>query len=195
MSGRRCGDRWALGERCRRGAGERVTAPAAQREMATCLKPSENHDISYTHSRNTVSIPVDTKVDEGFDTMSSARLDLALQLTKPSDWERFENLASRFLASEFTGLRTVSWPSGDKGRDARLWSPTDDNSIAIQYSVAADWKSKIRSTVVTLRREFGESGVSVLFYMTNQVLPPADVDDLRSELRTKYRVHLEGMSQ
>lgn len=82
--------------------------------------------------------------------MHSDRFRLALRELKPSDWERFEQLASVFLAADFSALRTLAAPSGDSGRDGVIFAPTGDSHVAIQYSVAEDWRKKIRSTVKRL---------------------------------------------
>jgi hypothetical protein len=123
--------------------------------------------------------------------MSTARLELALERLKPSNWELFERLASSFLASEFSNLRTVAWPAGDKGRDAQLWSPQDEPSVMMQYSVTDDWKGKIRSTAKGLREEFPIPAANLLIYLTNQALNPSAVDDLRAEVRKTHRIHLD----
>jgi len=52
--------------------------------------------------------------------------------------------------------------------------------VAIQYSVAADWDSKIRRTVKRLKEAFlGQ--IRILVYATNQRIG-ADADDLKREL-------------
>jgi len=121
--------------------------------------------------------------------MSTARLELALERLQPSDWERFERLASAFLASEFTELRTVAWPSGDKGRDAQLWSSEHEPSVMMQYSVTESWKAKIRKTAANIRTEFPSA--SLLIYLTNQALDPNEVDELRIGVRKSYRLSLD----
>jgi hypothetical protein len=111
--------------------------------------------------------------------MQSDRFRLALRELKPSDWERFEQLASVFLAADFTSLRTLAAPSGDSGRDGALFAPTGQTHVAIQYSVAEDWKKKIRATVKRL--EDGFTDIRILIYVTNQRIG-ADADSLKSEL-------------
>jgi hypothetical protein len=57
------------------------------------------------------------------------RFELALDLLRSSDWGMFEQLASEFLVPEFGQLRTMANPSGDRGRDATLFTPQDSQSI------------------------------------------------------------------
>lgn len=111
--------------------------------------------------------------------MHSDRFRLALRELKPSDWERFEQLASVFLAADFSALRTLAAPSGDSGRDGVIFAPTGDSHVAIQYSVAEDWRKKIRSTVKRL--EDLDADIRILIYVTNQRIG-ADADALKSEL-------------
>ncbi len=77
----------------------------------------------------------------------SERFRFALKEVEPAQWQRFERLASQFVGDEFGNLRTLASASGDGGRDAELWQPSDDPGVVLQYSVQADWKSKIRRTV------------------------------------------------
>jgi len=68
--------------------------------------------------------------------MNRKLFELALDKTRSSDWEYFEELSSAFLTSEFGSLRTMASPSGDGGRDSELFSSTGSTYVAIQYSVA-----------------------------------------------------------
>lgn len=120
--------------------------------------------------------------------MISRRLELALERLQPSDWGRFERIASAFLASEFDELRTVASPSGDEGRDAELFSPLAESTVVIQYSVAVDWKAKINGTVRRLKDSI--PGALVLVYATNQIVG-AEGDDLKKTLRTKHGLSLD----
>lgn len=115
--------------------------------------------------------------------MQSDRFRLALRELKPSDWERFEQLASVFLAADFSELRTLAAPSGDGGRDAAIFSPSGQTHVAIQYSVAEDWKKKIRATVKRLDELEGNADIRILIYVTNQRIG-AEADSLKSELLT-----------
>jgi len=125
--------------------------------------------------------------------MKTDRFRLALRELKPSDWERFEQLASIFLASEYGELRTLASPSGDAGRDAILFNPVAQPSVAIQYSVAADWDSKIRRTVKRLKEAFlGQ--IRILVYATNQRIG-ADADDLKRELLRDENLYLDPRDQ
>jgi len=120
--------------------------------------------------------------------MISRRLELALERLQPSDWGRFERLASAFLANEFDELRTVASPSGDEGRDAELFSPLAEPTVVVQYSVAVDWKAKINGTVRRLKDTI--PGALVLVYATNQIVG-AEWDDLKKTLRTKHGLSLD----
>jgi hypothetical protein len=120
--------------------------------------------------------------------MISNRLELALERLKPSDWNRFERLASAFLVSEFEDLRTVASQSGDEGRDAELFSPLGESTVVIQYSVAVDWKAKINATVRRLKVTMPE--VVVLVYATNQLIG-ADIDALKKRLRIEHGLSLD----
>ena len=120
--------------------------------------------------------------------MSSQRLELALEKLLPANWERFERFASEFLASEFPDLRTVASPSGDEGRDAELFSPLGDTTQVLQYSVAEDWRTKIRKTATRISETIPSA--QLLIYATNQQIG-AEADDLKKELRQKYRLHLD----
>lgn len=112
--------------------------------------------------------------------MNSNRIELALDRLKPSDWERFEKLASAFLIDEYDDLRTVASPGGDEGRDAELFSPTSEPTVAFQYSVTKDWKPKVSATIKRLKSTRPET--TVLIYMSNQVIG-ASADDLKKTCR------------
>jgi hypothetical protein len=110
--------------------------------------------------------------------MSEAdRLQLALKVLRPAEWEAFERLCSAFLCEDFPSLRTVAGV-GDEGRDAILADPAHAGVI-VQYSIAADWAAKIRSTLARL----DEAGhpCSVLVYATNHDVG-AQGDAIKSEL-------------
>ena len=120
--------------------------------------------------------------------MSRERLELALEKLTSAQWERFETFASEFLVAEMPDLRTVASPSGDSGRDAELFSPNGDSSQVLQYSIAKDWREKIRATAKRVSETL--SSVQMLIYVTNQRIG-ADVDELRSEIRATYSLHLD----
>lgn len=113
--------------------------------------------------------------------MITNRLQLALELLQPSDWHRFEKLASAFLASEFDDLRTTASPSGDEGRDSELFAPVAEPKVLLQYSVSADWGSKIHRTVQRIQGTFpdqprGASKLKAMLWNTQASLdkiPPA----------------------
>lgn len=106
----------------------------------------------------------------------------ALTKARSSDWEHFEELASRFLVSEFPELRTMANPSGDGGRDSELFSPGGTSTVALQYSVAKDWKSKINRTLTRIEETLPD--VRVLIYLTNQKIG-ASGDSLKRDYYTK----------
>jgi hypothetical protein len=116
------------------------------------------------------------------------RLELALERLQPSDWARFEQFASAFLASEFPSLRTVASPSGDEGRDAELFSPEGEPDVVLQYSVTAYWDRKIRATAKRVREKWASA--KQLIYVTNQPLG-AEADALKRELRKDYSLALD----
>jgi hypothetical protein len=99
-------------------------------------------------------------------TVSRERFELALDRLKDSDWERFENLASAFLAADFSKLRTMASSSGDGGRDSELFTPDNEPTVVFQYSVQEAWQPKIKNTVKRLKQNFPK--VTFLNYVTNQ---------------------------
>ena len=98
--------------------------------------------------------------------MNRKLFELALDKTRPSDWEYFEELSSGFLASELTSLRTMASPSGDGGRDSELFSSDGNTYVAVQYSVSKDFDAKVTKTIKRLEENFGQ--IRVLIYCTNQ---------------------------
>lgn len=70
-------------------------------------------------------------------------------------------------------------PSGDGGRDSELFSPTGILSVAVQYSVSQEWRTKIRKTIKRLKEEF--PSVRVLVYATNKKIG-ANGDELKIEI-------------
>lgn len=94
------------------------------------------------------------------------RFEFALEHIQASQWESFERLASIFLASEFDRLRSMARPTGDGGRDSELFSERGSSATVFQYSVAVDWRKKIKNTVARLQK-LKFSG-SRLIYLTNQ---------------------------
>jgi hypothetical protein len=84
------------------------------------------------------------------------QFDFALERLGSGDWKKFEDIASTFMASEFPNLRTMASPSGDRGRDAELYTSTEDPSVVFQYSVASDWNAKIRRTAKTISENFDD---------------------------------------
>lgn len=120
--------------------------------------------------------------------MKSARFALALERLQPSEWRRFEDLSSKFLAAEYPNLRTVASSSGDRGRDAFLLTPENDPSTLLQYSVTVKWGDKILRTARQVRKEF--PAAAVLIYVTNQEIGAA-ADGLRTRLRQEFGLYLD----
>jgi len=112
--------------------------------------------------------------------MIAQRLRMALENLQPSDWQRFEQLASTFLASEFENLRTMASASGDEGRDSELFGCENESKVVLQYSVAGDWADKVHRTVKRLEETHQEA--TILIYVSNQLIG-ARADSLRRELR------------
>ena len=76
----------------------------------------------------------------------------------------------------------MSATNGYYARDSELFCSENYSSIAIQYSVTKNWKSKIQSTKNRLEKEFPDT--KYIIYLTNQVIG-ANSDDLKKDLRTK----------
>lgn len=119
--------------------------------------------------------------------MDPKRFEFALERLESGDWERFEKLASTFLATEFPDLRTMASPIGDHGRDAELFSPLGDAQVVLQYSVAKDWRAKINKTAGTISKQLY---ANELIYVTSQVVG-AQADNLRRSLRKRYGISLD----
>ena len=120
--------------------------------------------------------------------MNRKKFELALEKLRASDWEYFEELSSSFLASDFSSLRTMASPSGDGGRDSELISPDGITHIAIQYSVAKDWNSKVKKTISRLLENFDE--IKVLIYTTNQIIG-AKGDSLKKKCMNDNGIFLD----
>lgn len=103
--------------------------------------------------------------------MVNPRLELALERIGPTDWRYFEKFASEFLVDSFPGLRTTASVAGDKGRDAEIFDAPGRRDIKFQYSVAGDWKSKIKSTLKTISENFSDT--KTLVYCTSQSIGAA----------------------
>jgi hypothetical protein len=122
----------------------------------------------------------------------SDRFRFALEHTQPSHWQLFEYLASTFVATEHGELRTLASLGGDGGRDATLYQPLDDETVALQYSVSDDWKDKIRRTARRLSEVHPE--VKWLIYASPQRIG-ASADELKIAIRQQYRLHLDVRDQ
>ncbi len=104
---------------------------------------------------------------------------LALERLQGSDWAHFERLCSDFLTTELPSLRTMAAPSGDGGRDSELFSPDGNPLVTIQYSVAKNWRTKVRKTATRVKGE--HPSARILIYMSNQQIG-GQADDLKREL-------------
>jgi hypothetical protein len=111
--------------------------------------------------------------------IEAPRLELALERIRAEDWHKFERYASAFFVSEFPDIRTMASPNGDDGRDAEIFQPAGNSNIALQYSVTANWKTKIKQTVKRLG-EVGRKPV-LLIYATNKLIG-ADADDIKRDM-------------
>lgn len=120
--------------------------------------------------------------------MPQTRLELALSLIEGGDWRAFEKFTAEFLAVDYPEMRSTASASGDGGRDAELYVPMDDPTIAIQISVRQDWDTKIRETVKRLSDTF--PNVRELIYATNQVIG-ASADVLKKSLRRDSAISLD----
>ena len=114
--------------------------------------------------------------------MNVKLFELALERLTSGDWSHFEKLSSNFLISELPSLRTMASPSGDGGRDSELFSPDANPSVAVQYSVSKNWKTKIRNTVKRLQE--CHTNIKILIYMSNQEIG-GKADELKGEILTK----------
>jgi hypothetical protein len=120
--------------------------------------------------------------------MPSERLALALERIAPADWSIFERFAAEFLAVEYPSLRTTASQHGDKGRDGELYAIDEEPRTFVQYSVAQDWRAKIRATIARLKETM--PNIRALIYATNQTIGP-DADDLVTEIRRKDKVSVD----
>lgn len=116
---------------------------------------------------------------------NSDRLQFALERLKPGDWELFEEFASSFLSPDYPEIRTMANPSGDGGRDSELFSPAGDRSVVFQYSVAKDWKAKIRKTMKRLAEYFAAAPIRLLIFVSPQEIG-ANADALKRKLRMEF---------
>lgn len=120
--------------------------------------------------------------------MERKRLRLALELLRPEEWKLFEEFASAFLATQYPNLRTIASFSGDKGRDAELFSYDGPIETYFQYSVTKDWANKIRETAKRILTSFPDA--KVMIYVTNQSILSA-ADSLKRELREENKLLLD----
>ncbi|MEV7644972.1 hypothetical protein AB0O32_34130 [Streptomyces rubiginosohelvolus] len=120
--------------------------------------------------------------------MTRQRLRLALQTLDAGDWLTFEQFAADFLAVEYPSLRTMAATKGDKGRDGQLFTPDEEPTDMVQYSVTQDWKSKINQTLKRLAENFED--IRRLIYATNQEIGPS-ADELKSSIMREKGVILD----
>ena len=115
--------------------------------------------------------------------MKRERLELALERLQPEQWKMFEDFASSFLSGEYPNLRTMASIGGDRGRDAQLFVHDGPIRTVLQYSVAGDWREKIRKTAKRLEKVLPDA--RVLLYVTNRSLG-ARADTVCTEVRAKH---------
>lgn len=120
--------------------------------------------------------------------MTAERLTLALEQLKSSDWRTFELFAAEYIAVQYPSLRTMAASHGDKGRDGEIYVPDEQETVAVQYSVTADWNEKIKATIARLSGTF--PAVKVLMYATNQSIGPK-ADALKESLRINDGIFLD----
>ena len=113
-------------------------------------------------------------------SITRERFEMALSRVTHADWNRFERLASAFLASEYPSLRTMAAASGDGGRDSELFTDDGEPTTAMQYSVTTKWSEKINQTAFRLNSTF--PNISTLVYVTNQDIG-ASADAIRKTFR------------
>lgn len=117
--------------------------------------------------------------------ITSERFELALEKLKPSDWSRFERLASAFLVVEFPDIRTTATESGDGGRDAEIFSLSQ--TVFAQYSIKKEWKAKLKDDAIRLREK--STSDIIFLYITNQKIG-ALADKIRAELFSRG-IHID----
>ena len=120
--------------------------------------------------------------------MQRERLELALERIRPEQWKLFEVFASAFLLTLYPDLRTLASPSGDKGRDAELFSYDGRSHTVLQYSVAQNWRNKILDTARRISKNLPE--VRMLIYVTNHSILAA-ADSLKQEILDEYGLVLD----
>ncbi|WP_329229732.1 hypothetical protein [Streptomyces canus] len=120
--------------------------------------------------------------------MHRDRFELALKQLNAHDGELFEQIASAFAVLEFGELRTVASVGGDGGKDARLFSPVDDDAVVFQYSVTVDFSGKVLRTAERLKRT--TPSARELVYVTNQEVG-TKVDEVKRRLRKEYKLSLD----
>ena len=120
--------------------------------------------------------------------MKTQRFEFALERLQPGDWARFERFASQFLVFDYGKLRSVAAASGDLGRDSELFSPDEDTSVQMQYSVTKSWEAKVKQTAKRIRENF--AGTNILVYVTNQQIGAAG-DALKKEIRKEFKLALD----
>jgi hypothetical protein len=75
-----------------------------------------------------------------------------------------------------------------------VFAPPGEETVLMQYSVAADWKKKILGTARRVRQPDGFPNAQLLIYLTNQEIGAAG-DELRASLRDEYRLILDIRDQ
>ena len=120
--------------------------------------------------------------------MKRERLKLALEKIRPEQWSLFEEFASEFLSSEYPNIRSTASSSGDRGRDAELFTYDGLIKTVLQYSVGKNWESKIIKTAKRVSEEFPET--QVLIYVTNQSISSSG-DRVKNRLRSEFEMILD----
>ena len=76
----------------------------------------------------------------------AGRFEFSLKNVEPSQWHAFERLARVFMAADYKEMRTLASFAGDGGRDGMLFFSDEDETTAIQISLASDWAAKVKRT-------------------------------------------------
>lgn len=117
-------------------------------------------------------------------SVSADRFIFALSHVRPEGWQEFERLSSRFLVSDFPNLRTTASTSGDKGRDAELFTSDAFPKVLFQFSVQEKWSAKIAATLKTVSETFPDYD-TVIFISSQQI--GARGDEWRNKARNDGR--------
>jgi len=121
---------------------------------------------------------------------------------------KFEPLARLISAADFTSFREIALRTlraqgyapvltdgpGDGGADFRLYQlGTHPAPLAVQISVEADWKSKLREDAKKLHQKAGGLKLDELLYMTSRRIEETEFNTVRNKIRKEFGVRVERM--